>query len=132
MVHAEMSSSDRRLARDRHCPLRSDWPTAAAACRRTARPECRPRLVLTKCSDTMPALRRHQRPIADAAQMPGVAQGDDGNAVPPALVDAELHRLLADGLAEAELPIDDGDGVVLEGDLDRSPREHLAGFEPLT
>ena len=76
-------------------------------------------------------LRRHQRPIADAAQMPRVAQGDDGDAVAGALVDAQLHRLLADGLAEAELAIDDGDGVVLEDDLDRAVREHLAGLEPL-
>ena len=39
--------------------------------------------------------------------------------------------MFADRLAEAELPIDDGEVVVLEGDLDGLAGEHLAGFEPL-
>ena len=74
---------------------------------------------------------RHERPVADPAQMAGVPQGDHGHAVPAAFVDAQLHRLLADGLAEAELAIDDGDGLVFEDDLDRLIGQHLAGPQPL-
>ena len=71
-----------------------------------------------------------QRPIADPAEMPRVAQRDDRTPC-RALVDAELHRLFADGLAETELTVDDRDGVVLEDDSGSSVGEHLAGFEPL-
>ena len=41
------------------------------------------------------------------------------------------HRLLADGLAEAELAIHDGDGIVLKDDVDRLIGQHLARLEPL-
>ena len=47
------------------------------------------------------------------------------------LGDAEPHGLFADGLAEAELPIDDGDHVILEDDFNRAVGQHLASFEPL-
>ena len=63
--------------------------------------------------------------------MARVSQGDDGHAVPRALLDPQSHGLLADGLAEAELSIDDGDGVVLEDNAYRLTGEHSPVPQPL-
>lgn len=51
-------------------------------------------------------------------QMARVPQCDDRDAMLGAFGDAKLDRLLADGLPEAELAIDDGDGFILEDNLD--------------
>src|SRR5690606_42004968 len=54
-----------------------------------------------------PRFRRHLAPVADAADMAGVADGHDRDAVLLRLVDAELNRLPRDRLAEPELAVDD-------------------------
>ena len=60
----------------------------------------------------------HLRPVADAAQVAGVAQGDHRHArAAPTLSMPSSHRLLAHRLAEAELAVDDGERLVLEDDL---------------
>src|SRR6202012_2952158 len=55
----------------------------------------------------------------------------DSAAVFRRLVDPKLHRLLADALAEAVLPIYDGNRVVLEGNLQALVGEDLPFFQPL-
>src|SRR5262249_21942231 len=52
-------------------------------------------------------------------------------AVAGRLVDAEAHGLLADGLAETKLSIDDSEGVVLEDDLDVAIGQHAPVAQPL-
>ena len=48
-----------------------------------------------------------------------------------ALVDPQLRGLFADGLAESVLPVNHGDGIVLEHDLDVLVCQHLAGADPV-
>ena len=64
--------------------------------------------------------RRHLGPVADAADVAGVAQRDDGEAHGLALVDADLDRLRRDRLAEAVLAVDHRQHRRLGDDLDRA------------
>ena len=66
-----------------------------------------------------PLGRRHLRPVADPADMAGVAQGHGGEAVLLALVDADADRLRRHRLAEAVLAVDHGDHRRVDHDLDR-------------
>ncbi len=66
------------------------------------------------------------RPGADAAEMAGVADGDDGEALPARPFDAERHRLLGNDLAIAEVAVDDQNRTALLGD----PRTPVCAHEP--
>src|SRR5205807_3339350 len=63
-----------------------------------------------------PGVGGHDRPVADAAEVAAVAERHRGERVPSGLPDARRHCLLADHLAEPELPVDHGHGVGLEDD----------------
>ena len=61
-------------------------------------------------------------PVADAADMAGVAQRDHGEAGGAGLGDAEVDGLRGDGLAEAAVAVDDGVGRAFGDDGDASGR----------
>ena len=64
--------------------------------------------------------RGHLRPVADAADMPGVAQRDCGKSRLLALLDAGLHRKRRHRLTIAELAVDHGERWRIDDDLARS------------
>jgi hypothetical protein len=59
-----------------------------------------------------------------------VPQRDHGHALVLCLGNAQLHRLLAHHLSEAELPVNHGNHIVLEHDLRRLIGEYLSGAKP--
>ena len=130
IVQVEMStmiggpSCDRNARRDRvgrkpalGSAERGDQDAAAAGVDEVERDHARP--------------GRHLGPVADPAQMARVPKRHHGHALAPGLVDAELHRLFAHHLAEAELAVDHGDRIVLEHDLERLVGQDLAGAQPV-
>ena len=88
-------------------------------------------VVLTKCSDSLPARRRLQRPIADPSEMPGVSQGNHADAGSRTLLDAQFDGLLADGLPETKLPIDNCQHVAFNLNPNRLIGLNLATAQPL-
>ncbi len=78
-----------------------------------------------------PGLDRHLGEVADPAQMPGIAQGDDRDPVLARLADADLGRLGAHGLAHAVMPVEDGDGAGVDHRLDMLPGQDPALGQPL-
>ncbi len=69
-------------------------------------------------------------PVADATEMPDIAQPDHRDAALPGLADAEIHRLLADRLAEPEIAVDDGVHRGFGDDADRLPGAHEILLDP--
>src|SRR5262249_8340815 len=61
--------------------------------------------------------RRHLRPVADTADMPGIAQRYRGKSRLLALVDAGLHRKRRNGLAVTETAINHGQRRSVDDDL---------------
>ena len=86
-----------------------------------------PPLVLTKWSETLPALAAISAQSPIRPRWPEFRSATTATPWRAGLVDAELHRFLAHHLAEAELPVDHGDRRVFEHDLERLVGEHLAG-----
>ena len=74
--------------------------------------------------------RRHLGEIADATDMGRVAQRDRGQTHRLAFLDADHDRLRSDRLAEAELPVDDGDDGRVRDDLDALVAHRLGFLEP--
>ena len=75
-----------------------------------------------------PGGRRHLRPVADAADMPGVAQGHHRQPLLPALVDADGDRLRRHGLAEAVQAVDHRQHRRFGDHLDLAVGDHHAVF----
>ncbi len=73
-----------------------------------------------------PRLGRHLGPVADAADVACVAQGDGREAVLAALVDADADGLRRHGLAEAVLAVDHGDHRRVDDDVDGDVGQHRA------
>jgi hypothetical protein len=61
--------------------------------------------------------RCHLRPVADPADMAGIAQGHRRQSHRPAFVDADAHRLGRYGLAEAVSAVDHGEHRGIGHDL---------------
>ena len=68
--------------------------------------------------------RGHSCPIADASDMPGIAQRNRGKPVLPALFDSELDRLRRDRLAESIAAVDHGQRRRVDEDRDLLVRDH--------
>ena len=63
--------------------------------------------------------------------MSGVAESDGRHAMRDRAVGGEIHRLLADDLAEAEATVDDQQRAAIVDDLDVLVRQHLARSNPI-
>ena len=72
----------------------------------------------------------HLRPVADAADMAGVAQRDRGKARLLAFLDADPHRLRRHRLAVAELAVDHRERRRIDHDLGDLVGNHRAHFLP--
>ena len=72
----------------------------------------------------------HLRPVADAADMPGIAQRNRGKARLLAFLDADLHRLRRHRLAVAELAVDHRERRRIDHDLGGLVRNHRARLLP--
>ena len=70
----------------------------------------------------------HLGPVADAADMAGIAQRDGGKPRLLALLDAEPDRLRRHGLAIAELAVDHRERGRIDHDLRRLVRDHEPVF----
>ena len=89
-----------------------------------------PPLVLTKWSEILPALAAISAQSPIRPRWPEFRSADHAHALAPGLGDAQLHRLFAHHLTEAELPVNDRDRVVLEYDLQTLVRQNLGRTKP--
>ena len=90
-----------------------------------------PPLVLTKWSETLPAWAAISAQSPMRPRWPEFRSATTATPWRPALAMPELRRLLAHHLAEAELPVDHGQRIVLEHDRERLVRQHLARAQPV-
>ena len=88
-------------------------------------------LVLTKCSETLPARAANSGQSPMRPKCPALRSAMTATPCLRAFFDAQLRGLLADRLAEAVLAVDHGDHVVLEHDLECLVGQHLAGPQPI-
>ena len=130
IVQVEMSRMIGGAVRDRHA--RGDRvgrkPALGSAEGATRMP---PPLVLTKCSETLPAAAAISAQSPMRPRWPEFRSATTATPWRPALSMPELHRLLAHHLAEAELAVDDGERVVFEHDLRALVRQNLARAQPV-
>ena len=75
--------------------------------------------------------RRHLGPVADAAQVAGVAQGDDRHAVRLRPLDAEAHGLGPHRLAHPEAAVDEGEAAAVGDERQLLVGDLHAALQPL-
>src|SRR5260221_9651709 len=85
--------------------------------------------VLTKCTETMPAAATCSGHAP--TEMPGVADGDDGNAVQASPLDAKRHGLPGDDLPIAEIAVDGENSTALVNDSRVPVRMHETAPLPI-